>query len=82
MLSNEIRDAIEENHHHGSVLLSVFVADHWAAKVSMLEDRLKQYQKAVNEIDDYFEYRHESITDAEMVKEILKDLTEAIRASK
>jgi hypothetical protein len=41
-----------------------------------LRNRLTIYQGAVNEIDDYFEYRNESKKDRKKVHEILKRLTE------
>ena len=37
--------------------------------------RLEAYQKAVNKIDDYFEYRHESEVDKSEVRVILSQLT-------
>lgn len=42
--------------------------------------QLSAYQKAVNRIDDYFEYAMESKHDQEKVHQILNDLTVALKA--
>lgn len=47
-------------------------------EIFKLERRLSMYQRAINEIDDYFEYRMESKKDQEEVRSILKKLTESI----
>lgn len=38
--------------------------------------KLEAYQKAINKIDDYFEYRGESEKDRKRVHKILAELTE------
>jgi hypothetical protein len=40
---------------------------------------LEIYQKAINKIDDYFEYRNESVKDRLKVQEILNELTTNLR---
>lgn len=42
--------------------------------------RLAAYQKAVNQIDDYFEYAMELKQDQKKVHQILGNLTDAIKA--
>lgn len=42
--------------------------------------QLSAYQKAVNQIDDYFEYAMESKRDQSRVHQILGDLTEKLKA--
>lgn len=37
------------------------------------------YRKAINKIDDYFEYSMESKKDQKKVRQILSDLTEELR---
>ena len=37
------------------------------------------YQRAINKIDDYFEYRAESAADRSKVHDILSDLTEELK---
>ena len=37
------------------------------------------YQNAINEIDDYFEYRNESKKDRKMVHSILEKLTRKLK---
>lgn len=44
-------------------------------RIKALETQLKHYQKAVNEIDDYFEYRMESKRDQKQVHFVLANLT-------
>ncbi len=44
-------------------------------RINELEAQLKHYQKAVNEIDDYFEYRMESKRDQKQVHFVLANLT-------
>lgn len=39
---------------------------------------LRCYQEAINKIDDYFEYRNESLRDREYVHKVLEQLTEDI----
>lgn len=39
---------------------------------------LQAYRKAVNDIDDYFEYSNESAKDKETVQAILGELTDAL----
>lgn len=43
-----------------------------------LRNRLGIYQKAINEIDDYFEYRNESKKDRKAVHGVLGRLTERL----
>ena len=40
---------------------------------------MKAYQKAVNKIDDYFEYRNHSKLDSLEVAKILAELTREVR---
>ena len=40
---------------------------------------LAEYQRAINRIDDYFEYRHESEKDKQHVVEVLDNLTDQLR---
>lgn len=40
-----------------------------------LQTRLSHYQRAINEIDDYFEYRMESKLDQKYVHYVLANLT-------
>jgi hypothetical protein len=40
---------------------------------------LEIYQKAINKIADYFEYRNESVKDRLKVQEILSELTNNLR---
>lgn len=44
--------------------------------------RLECYQKAINKIDDYFEYANESKLDRERVHKILADLSANLVNSK
>jgi len=37
--------------------------------------KLEAYQKAINKIDDYFEYANESKSDRERIHKILAELT-------
>jgi len=46
------------------------------------KSQLDLYKKAVNRIDDYFEYRNESKADREMVYKILDDLTKNLKELK
>lgn len=39
---------------------------------------LKIYTEAINKIDDYFEYRSESVKDRDFVYRVLSDLTEEL----
>ena len=41
--------------------------------------RLELYSKAINQIDDYFEYRNESRKDREVVYKILDKLTLSLK---
>jgi len=45
------------------------------------EKIIEHYQKAVNEVDDYFEYRHVSDLDKYHVRKILADLTEKLESA-
>ena len=42
----------------------------------MSDKILNSYIKAINKIDDYFEYQYQSIKDQQRVHKILKELTE------
>lgn len=44
-------------------------------KLHKQEELTAAYQKTVNRIDDYFEYRNESVSDREEVQAILARLT-------
>lgn len=39
------------------------------------EHRLQLYQDTINRIDDYFEYRYESVVDKDHVQSVLNTLT-------
>jgi hypothetical protein len=41
--------------------------------------KLELYSKAINQIDDYFEYRNESKKDREVVYKILDDLSASLK---
>lgn len=46
--------------------------------LSIANSRLKEYMKAINEIDDYFEYAMESKKDQKKVHQILGNLTDRL----
>ncbi len=46
-----------------------------------LERRLASYQKAINKIDDYFEYVNESLSDRDRVHAILDSLANELSAT-
>ncbi len=46
-----------------------------------LERRLASYQKAINKIDDYFEYINESLSDRDRVHAILDSLANELNAT-
>lgn len=50
-------------------------------ELEVIRERLTFYMHAVNQIDDYFEYRMESKKDQEAVREILGELTENIKST-
>lgn len=50
-------------------------------KLEVTRKRLAFYILAVNQIDDYFEYRMESKKDQEAVREILAELTKNIKST-
>jgi len=39
------------------------------------EVRIRRYEQAINKIDDYFEYRHDSDIDKEFVLNVLDNLS-------
>ena len=45
-----------------------------------LEKRLAAYEQAINRIDDYFEYRHESELDKGYVRGVLESLTNKLKS--
>ena len=45
-----------------------------AEKVSIVEELFPMYAEAINEIDDYFEYRHESEKDKAFVMGVIDRL--------
>ena len=49
--------------------------------VKQLETRLRVYEHAINEVDDYFEYRNESEQDKEYVRGILSRLTNRLKSA-
>ena len=51
-------------------------------KVHRQEEIISAYQKTVNRIDDYFEYRNESVSDREEIHEILNGLTQTLSTLK
>lgn len=44
------------------------------------EKRLQIYQDAINRIDDYFEYRHESCVDKAFVMDVLDSLSNRLKS--
>lgn len=44
-----------------------------------VQKNLELYQKAVNKIDDYFEYRNESAKDRNYIYGILLELSESLK---
>ena len=62
---------IMEKCSHGDYVTYADYQSKLEAKTSML----KAYQRAVNLIDDYFEYGMESETDQKFVHDVLKELT-------
>ena len=49
-----------------------------AEQLALANSRLSMYQKAINMIDDYFEYRMESVVDQKEVHKILGNLTDSL----
>ena len=49
--------------------------------VNLALNRLESYQRAINKLDDYFEYRNESVKDREVVHAILAKLTKEISSN-
>lgn len=47
-------------------------------KLIRLQKQFDVYQKAVNKIDDYFEYRNESVDDGDFVRTTLNELTNSL----
>ncbi len=55
--------------------------DELEAALRTATNRLSMYQKAVNEVDDYFEYANESKKDQKQVHKILGNLTDALSST-
>lgn len=55
--------------------------DQLRERMQKAETRQLQYQKAINQIDDYFEYANESKQDQKKVHQILGNLTDALKAT-
>ena len=52
--------------------------DELSESLRVANSRLSKYQKAINQIDDYFEYAMDSKTDQKKVHQILGNLTDAL----
>ena len=48
-------------------------------KCSFIKSSFLKYQKAINQIDDYFEYRNESAKDKRHVMSIIDGLTKSMK---
>ena len=48
-------------------------------EIDGLRKRLDLFQETINKIDDFFEYRNESVTDRKQVHLILNQLTESLK---
>lgn len=48
--------------------------------IRKLELRIKAYEQAINRIDDYFEYRHDSETDKTYVMDIIDGLAYRLKS--
>lgn len=44
----------------------------------MNKDMIKSYVKSINKIDDFFEYKNESLKDREFVHKVLEELTQEL----
>ena len=49
------------------------------AQLEVATTTLRKYQKAINEIDDYFEHRNESMQDRKKVYQILGNLVDKLK---
>jgi hypothetical protein len=52
--------------------------DELSENLRIANNKLSKYQKAINDIDDYFEYAMDSKTDQKKVHQILGNLTDAL----
>lgn len=48
--------------------------------ITKLESRLKIYERAINSIDDHFEYMHESDSDKRFVMVVIDSLTDKLKS--
>lgn len=76
-----VRYMIDGSFENGSCnkYMRCYTNDELSEKLKTANSRLNYYQKAINAIDDYFEYANESSRDRKKMHQILGNLTDELK---